>query len=105
MEAIRQITRTPKNHVIRVNLPPHIPENEPVEIIVIVGTQEPEIVECIQEQTGVQQHVSQTLLEDVDEQTRAFLAFSGTWEDERPVEEIIRDIYESRTLGREEVIL
>lgn len=53
-----------------------------------------EVVEFIQEQT-----------EDVDEQTKAFLAFSGTWEDERPVEEIIRDIYESRTLGREEVNL
>jgi len=94
MEAIRQITRTPKNHVIQVHIPQHIPENELVEIIMIVGTQQSEVVECIQEQT-----------EDVDEQTKAFLAFSGTWEDERPVEEIIRDIYESRTLGREEVIL
>jgi plasmid stability protein len=26
---------------------------------------------------------------------------SGKWEDERPTEEIIRDIYDSRTTGRE----
>jgi hypothetical protein len=38
MEAIKHITRTPKNHVIRVHIPQHVPENELVEIIVIVGT-------------------------------------------------------------------
>lgn len=34
---------------------------------------------------------------NIDENTKEFLALSGTWEDDRPVEEIIRDIYESRT--------
>jgi len=64
-----------------------------------------ELVEFIQEQTDVEQNASQKPLEVIDEKTKEFLAFSGTWEDERPVEEIIRDIYESRTLGREDITL
>lgn len=42
---------------------------------------------------------------DVDVDTEEFLALCGTWEDNRPVEEIIKDIYESRTTGKNEVIL
>ncbi len=38
METIKQMIRTPKNHVIRLNIPQHVPENAPVEIIMIVGT-------------------------------------------------------------------
>ena len=37
MEAIKQIIRTPKNHEILVKIPQHIPENELVEVIMIVG--------------------------------------------------------------------
>lgn len=33
MEAIKQIVRTPKNHEIRIKIPDHVPENDPVEII------------------------------------------------------------------------
>ncbi len=33
MEAIKQIVRTPKNREIRIKIPAHIPENDPVEII------------------------------------------------------------------------
>ncbi len=33
MEAIKQILRTPKNHEIRIRTPAHVPENDPVEII------------------------------------------------------------------------
>ncbi len=33
MEAIKQILRTPKNHEIRIRIPEHVPENDPVEII------------------------------------------------------------------------
>ena len=33
MEAIKQIVRTPKNHEIRIRIPDHVPENDPVEII------------------------------------------------------------------------
>lgn len=41
----------------------------------------------------------------IDEDTEGLLALSGTWEDERPVEAIIREIYESRTTGKEEAAL
>ncbi|KHE93966.1 MAG: hypothetical protein K8F52_14440 [Candidatus Scalindua rubra] len=34
MEAIKRIVRTPKNHEIRIKIPAHIPENDPVEIII-----------------------------------------------------------------------
>ena len=36
-----------------------------------------------------------------DEGTEGLLALSGTWEDDRSTEEIIRDIYESRTVGED----
>jgi hypothetical protein len=47
MEAIKQIVRTPKNHEIRVKIPQHIPENELVEIIMIVRTQQTEFTQKI----------------------------------------------------------
>jgi len=34
MEAIKQIVRTPKNHEIMIKIPDHVPENDPVEIII-----------------------------------------------------------------------
>ncbi len=34
MNSIKQIVRTPKNHEIRVRIPDHVPENDPVEIII-----------------------------------------------------------------------
>ncbi len=36
MEAIKQIVRIPKNHEIRIKIPQSIPENEAVEVILIV---------------------------------------------------------------------
>ena len=33
METIKKIIRTPKNHEIRIKIPEHVPENDPVEII------------------------------------------------------------------------
>ena len=44
-------------------------------------------------------------ISDLDEDTEGLLALSGTWEDERPVETIIQDIYESRTANKEEIAL
>ena len=41
----------------------------------------------------------------ITDKTKDLLALSGTWEDNRPVEEIIRDIYESRTTNMEDVRL
>lgn len=45
------------------------------------------------------------LREEFDNDTEGLLALSGTWNDERPVDEIVQDIYESRTTGKEEVAL
>lgn len=45
------------------------------------------------------------VIPDIDEDTEGLLALSGTWEDDRPVETIIQDIYESRTTGKEEIVL
>jgi hypothetical protein len=36
MEAIRQVVKTPRNHEIRIKIPQYIPENDLVEIILIV---------------------------------------------------------------------
>jgi len=36
MEAIKQIVRTPRNHKIQIIIPDHIPENEPVEIVLLL---------------------------------------------------------------------
>ncbi|QTA92116.1 hypothetical protein [Desulfonema magnum] len=48
-----------------------------------------------------------TFLDDdsplTDKKTERFISLSGTWEDDRSAEEIVRDIYESRTLGKENV--
>ena len=52
-----------------------------------------------------------TFLDDIPElsqtekETDGLLALSGTWEDDRPVEKIIQDIYESRTVGKENIPL
>ena len=36
MEAIRQIVKTPKNHEIGIKIPEYVPENETVEVILII---------------------------------------------------------------------
>ena len=36
MEAIKQIIRTPKNHEVRIKIPQYVPENDLVEIILIL---------------------------------------------------------------------
>ena len=39
------------------------------------------------------------------EKETGLLGLSGTWEDDRPVEEIIKEIYDSRTSNQEEIAL
>jgi hypothetical protein len=36
MEAIKQIVRIPENHEIRIKIPRHMPENEIMEVILII---------------------------------------------------------------------
>ncbi|UCH94164.1 MAG: hypothetical protein JSV88_28375, partial [Candidatus Aminicenantes bacterium] len=38
--------------------------------------------------------------QSIDDKTRDLLELSGTWEDERSVEEIIKEIYDSRTTSQ-----
>jgi hypothetical protein len=40
---------------------------------------------------------SKTSDQPTDQKTGELLELCGTWEDDRPVEEIIKDIYDSRT--------
>lgn len=40
-----------------------------------------------------------------EDETAGLLALSGTWEDDRTVEDIIKDIYDSRTISREDLML
>jgi hypothetical protein len=42
---------------------------------------------------------------NTEDETESLLALSGTWEDARPVEAIVSDIYESRTVSRENITL
>lgn len=48
----------------------------------------------------VEQCPNEPIMPDVDEKTKGLLVLSGTWEDDRPVEAIIQDIYERRTVGK-----
>ena len=36
MEAIKRIVRIPQNHEIKINVPKHVPENEMVEVLLIM---------------------------------------------------------------------
>jgi len=39
------------------------------------------------------------------EKQNELLILSGTWEDDRPIEEIIKEIYDSRTSNSEDIVL
>lgn len=47
----------------------------------------------------------ETLISAAEDNTEKLLELSGTWEDSRSAEEIIKDIYESRTVGKEDIQL
>lgn len=49
MEAIKQTVRTPKSHEIRIKIPDHIPENDPVEIIIVFKKKSDSFVDKIDE--------------------------------------------------------
>ena len=42
---------------------------------------------------------------DIDDQTKGLLELSGTWEDNRSAEEIIKEIYDSRTSSQKDINL
>ncbi len=49
MEVIKQIVRIPKNHEIKVKVPQEVPENEAVEVILIIKKRPDSFKEKIQE--------------------------------------------------------
>ena len=49
MEAIKQIVRIPKNHEIKVKVPQEVPENEAVEVILIIKKRQDSFKEKIRE--------------------------------------------------------
>lgn len=67
---MRQIIRTPKNHVIQIHISKHIPENELVEIIMIVRTQQTEFERKIHALKTAMQ--DQLFLDDLDEVSQDF---------------------------------
>jgi len=46
-----------------------------------------------------------TTTQSKEDKTKELLELSSTWEDERPVEEVIKEIYNSRTSNREDIVL
>lgn len=49
MEAIKQIVRIPKNHEIKVKVPQEVPENETIEVILIIKKRQENFNQKIQE--------------------------------------------------------
>lgn len=49
MEAIKQIVRIPKNHEIKLKIPQEVPENEAVEVILIIKKRQDSFKEKIRE--------------------------------------------------------
>jgi hypothetical protein len=43
--------------------------------------------------------------QSIDNKTKELLELSGTWEDDRTAEEIIKEIYDSRTSSRKDIDL
>jgi hypothetical protein len=48
---------------------------------------------------------TKTIEQPIDNKTRDLLELSGTWEDDRPVEDIIKEIYDSRTSSERDIKL
>lgn len=46
-----------------------------------------------------------TIARSKTDKKNGLLELSGTWEDDRPVEEIIKEIYDNRTSNREDIRL
>ena len=49
MEAIKQIVRIPKNHEVKIKVPPYLPENEIMEVILIARRSTDSFEEKIEE--------------------------------------------------------
>ena len=56
-----------------------------------------EVIITFLDNNSLQKHPANT------QKTKELLALSGAWKDNRPIEEMIQEIYESRTVNMEDV--
>jgi len=70
MEAIKQIVRTPRNHEVRIKIPQYVPENDLVEIILIVKKKQHDFDRKINELKGAMS--DELFLSDLTEVSEEF---------------------------------
>jgi len=66
METIRQIVKTPRNHEIKITIPHYVPEDYPVEILLIFKEQRDDFERKINQlKTAIQDELFMKDLEEV----------------------------------------
>lgn len=70
MEALRQIVRIPRNHELKIRVPQNIPENETVEVILIIKERQKNFIQRINELKYASK--DNIFLEDMQEISRDF---------------------------------
>jgi hypothetical protein len=70
MEALRQIVRIPRDHELKIRVPQNIPENETVEVILIIKEQQKDFKQRIKELKYASK--DNIFLEDMKEISRDF---------------------------------
>ena len=80
MNAMRQIVRTPRNHEIRIKIPDHVPENDPVEIILFFRNKSKDFDDKINALKGAMK--DELFLSDLKEVSEDFEAVDiGEWQE------------------------
>ena len=70
MEALRQIVRIPRDHELKIRVPQNIPENETVEVILIIKERQKKFKQRIKELKYASK--DNIFLEDMQEISRDF---------------------------------
>lgn len=66
METIRQIVKTPKSHKVKITIPEYVPDNYPVEILLIFKDQRDDFERKINQlKTAIQDELFMKDLEEV----------------------------------------
>ncbi|MBU4221022.1 MAG: hypothetical protein KKA10_05265 [Euryarchaeota archaeon] len=72
MEAVKQIFKIPKNHEIKIKVPREFPENETVEVILIMKKKQDSFRERIRElKNAAKDHLFLEDLEEISEDFRS----------------------------------
>lgn len=70
MQALKQIVKIPRNHELKIKVPSNIPENETVEVILIVNDRQSKFEKRINElKSAVKDNL---FMEDMDEISKDF---------------------------------